>query len=593
MSDCTVVWANGVTDHFPSGTTLQNIMDNSSTKVYLKEIIDSNIVLCHRKPNFTLEDGKSYMAEESINEEAKLVNLQKEIKELTNKIKKIDTTSSKIELPDEIDVEIIKKQIETYEKLMDRLEKKRLSSHKLMSHAKTLAPAKKRGRARTGSATGNQKKLEKAKSSVQNAIKPQGGDLLRTPTITLTADVQIQVPQGKMQRLNTTTSITTKQQEKPSNNKSSISTRVNIVEELVKGEETYLDNLNILGTIFEKNLKQTAENNFPDLLQPIKEIFSNLHSITQTSRELLEKLNAEIQEHPDDPLIGKVFIDISAYNFRFYTSYVSGYDERIKKLKILKQNESFNNYLNELEANNQDQLKKRTLNDILIHPVKRLPQYQILLERLVKHTTPDHADYISLVASEKNCKQVTQHFEDQSQNAASAMESIRIINSIKISKKFSSLKVSTPHRCFRFDDHVKANISPLNNRITSYIVCAFSDCVLFSVKKFVQEITGIGSNFERGTLKFYFNISSLIDCNLVNEILEITFRHDGEEAKIILHGTTDKSFQHWQSYLFEEKERAKELISRRKSAFDTDTQLIPKGKGLRRTTSQKMEKISF
>ena len=357
-----------------------------------------------------------------------------------------------------------------------------------------------------------------------------------------------------------------------------LSTRTMTVTELIKGEEIYLENLNILEEIFHYNLTHMAKDPLykeEGYGPSIKMIFAGLTTIKSTSGELLRNLQTELQKRPDDPYVGHAFVSILAY-FKVYTSYISGYDDRIAELKNLKQNERFNEFLTKLEASNQKRLNKRTLNDILIHPVKRMPQYFILLQRLIKHTPNDHADYENLVKAELSCRNMTEHFEEQSQHAASAKEVIRVMNSIHIGKKFAELKRSSPHRIFLFGDRVKASFSKGSGkslRISSYIVHAFNDCVLFSTKSKMKIWA------DDVTLKYYFWIKDIskIEQTKENHIEMVC----GTQA-ILISATTEKTLKEWLMYITTHQAKISEQSNQRRK-------LKPR---ISRTTSQKMEKCS-
>jgi len=142
--------------------------------------------------------------------------------------------------------------------------------------------------------------------------------------------------------------------------------------------------------------------NNSELLANVKEIFDGLVVITGTSKSLLESMREELTIRPDDPHIGKIFNE-ALVSFKVYSSYISGYDHRLETISKLKHNKRFLECLANIERSEQVLLKHRSLTDILIHPVKRMPQYEILLSQLIKYTPEDHPDYQNLKKAVQSC----------------------------------------------------------------------------------------------------------------------------------------------------------------------------------------------
>ena len=46
---------------------------------------------------------------------------------------------------------------------------------------------------------------------------------------------------------------------------------------------------------------------------------------------------------------------------------------------------------------------------LLIQPIQRIPRYSMLLDRLIKHTSEDHADHAALVNANKTITEVAEH----------------------------------------------------------------------------------------------------------------------------------------------------------------------------------------
>ena len=256
-----------------------------------------------------------------------------------------------------------------------------------------------------------------------------------------------------------------------------------IIQEILDVETVYLKNLTCIESIFHQAFKEKSNSKDGNLgITPtvLKTLFGEISTITNMSRFFRDSLTAEVLKNPNEPHIGRVFSEFAA-SLRGYTGFVSGYGNRIDLLKQLKKDPQFLEFLQNLEQTNEKELRKKSLNDILIHPVKRVPQYLILVERLLNATEKEHPDYSHLVTAEKLCKQVAEGFEVGSQKIADAKTILEETKDIKIPKKFSDFKVFKQNRFFVFKEEVKVSL-PGSTKVSTLNALAFNDCVLFATK---------------------------------------------------------------------------------------------------------------
>jgi hypothetical protein len=146
--------------------------------------------------------------------------------------------------------------------------------------------------------------------------------------------------------------------------------------------------------VFKKRLvsEKSAQTMFPPNLKPI--IAFNL--------SFLKKLETRFGIYSDkDPIsiyymcIADLFIQI-APKLDVYISYLANYDSANTAVRNYKaKHKTFETWVNRQKKNKLS--GGLDMSSLLIMPVQRIPRYKILLENLLKQTSPTHADYDSLL----------------------------------------------------------------------------------------------------------------------------------------------------------------------------------------------------
>lgn len=254
--------------------------------------------------------------------------------------------------------------------------------------------------------------------------------------------------------------------------------RKKVIEEILSSESDYLDNLYLIESVFHATfVTRCQERRISGLTKPVvAEIFGDIAHLISINSEFYERIKKEHAKGWKECRIGHVFVSYCE-RFRDYVPFVASHRDRIQTLRELRGHAKFAEFLSTLETSKSATLSGRNLNDLLIHPVKRIPQYIILLDRLRKHTPKSHRDYSDLCRARAEYDGLANYFEESSQNLSEAKQVLQLMGSVHIPKEFSSLEIINPQRKFCFEDQCDAVIP--NSSGTTYRICAFSDCLLF------------------------------------------------------------------------------------------------------------------
>ena len=163
-------------------------------------------------------------------------------------------------------------------------------------------------------------------------------------------------------------------------------TRKNIIKEIVKTEQTYVEALQMLVAFYSR-----PSQNFLTHDEASK-VFSNIEMILPCQSKFLDDLRTS----QSDGRMGQVFVDFAPY-FKMYNTYVANFENSMQMIvKLKKRNAEF---VQLLESQAGETGCGKGLEDLLITPVQRIPRYRMLLDELRKHTAESHVDYGTIRAA--------------------------------------------------------------------------------------------------------------------------------------------------------------------------------------------------
>lgn len=175
--------------------------------------------------------------------------------------------------------------------------------------------------------------------------------------------------------------------------------RAHIINEIVKSEETYIADLNILIENCYLPLKQQLKTGADDTLPVLQKsefesLFANLVDIRNFNADFHTAMTKEFSTLSLYSEFSQVMISFSS-GFKVYYPYTANYDHADKTLQTLREkNKKFGEYLQQLEYT--PSLKNMDLSSLVIKPVQRLCKYPLLLADLLRSTPASHPDYAGI-----------------------------------------------------------------------------------------------------------------------------------------------------------------------------------------------------
>jgi len=220
--------------------------------------------------------------------------------------------------------------------------------------------------------------------------------------------------------------------------------RGSIVEEILSTERNFVTKLGLVMTYFLKPLSENADSSAPFISRTnLRAIFSELTVIQGLNDVLLQSLEKAVENASPmySARVGGVFLKVGSF-LRWYHSYVSNYDNAFTTLKSLKQRSaSFRSFLSSTES--KPEIGYTDLESLLILPIQRIPQYNLLMNDLAKVTTEAHPDYADVNAALTLLNQIGSYINEKKR------ESENIHRVIGIGKKLVGFpNLAVPYRRF-------------------------------------------------------------------------------------------------------------------------------------------------
>nr|XP_012147901.1 PREDICTED: uncharacterized protein R02F2.2 isoform X1 [Megachile rotundata] len=177
-------------------------------------------------------------------------------------------------------------------------------------------------------------------------------------------------------------------------------TRTHVVVELYDTERSYVEALQILVNKYLQPLKSPENAGLVDSAT-VDEIFYQIPSILNHHEVFLEELRKRLDTWELKQTIGDVFLDVftKPVVLETYTLFLDNWKSAKKAIKTTCQAKpAFARFLETMEREHKGKLG---LDQLLIKPVQKIPRYELLIQRLLKHTDTTHPDYELLQAAQK------------------------------------------------------------------------------------------------------------------------------------------------------------------------------------------------
>jgi len=163
--------------------------------------------------------------------------------------------------------------------------------------------------------------------------------------------------------------------------------------ELLETERSYVANLQTVQDLLISPLNTSVSNGARILKDSeFASCFSNLSSILNSHKSLLEVLEQRFLDWNDDSAVADIFLDrITMFNQ--YREYLANYNISIVAVQgMVQKYDRFAKLVDFFEMA-QQQSSRLNLESFLIMPVQRIPRYLLLMRDMLKYTHKHHPDY--------------------------------------------------------------------------------------------------------------------------------------------------------------------------------------------------------
>ncbi|XP_054081829.1 uncharacterized protein Arhgef17_1 isoform X3 [Zeugodacus cucurbitae] len=168
-------------------------------------------------------------------------------------------------------------------------------------------------------------------------------------------------------------------------------TRTHVVQEILRNEQSYVESLQTIVTKYFKVLKSPEHAGMIDS-RTVDEIFFMVPDILEIHQKFLTELKSRWDGWEANQKVGDAFLETFSKLevLEVYTSFVNNCNRAKNAIRSTKhQRPSFAKFL---EITAREHKGKLTLDNLLIKPVQKFPNYEMLFQRLIKHTDRDHPD---------------------------------------------------------------------------------------------------------------------------------------------------------------------------------------------------------
>ncbi|XP_034485918.1 rho guanine nucleotide exchange factor 17 isoform X2 [Drosophila innubila] len=168
-------------------------------------------------------------------------------------------------------------------------------------------------------------------------------------------------------------------------------TRSYVVQEIYRNEQSYVESLQTVVLKYLKVLKSPEHAGMIDT-RTVDEIFFMVPDILEIHEKFLSELKQRLDDWDIQQKVGDAFMETFSKLevLEVYTSFVNNCNRAKNAIRLMKhQRPSFSKFL---ESTAREHKGKLTLDNLLIKPVQKFPNYELLFQRLIKHTDHDHPD---------------------------------------------------------------------------------------------------------------------------------------------------------------------------------------------------------
>eukprot|EP01130_Rhizamoeba_saxonica_P004937 TRINITY_DN1994_c1_g1_i2.p1 TRINITY_DN1994_c1_g1~~TRINITY_DN1994_c1_g1_i2.p1 ORF type:complete len:559 (+),score=106.95 TRINITY_DN1994_c1_g1_i2:185-1678(+) len=241
-----------------------------------------------------------------------------------------------------------------------------------------------------------------------------------------------------------------------------------IIQEIIYTEQTYVGFLLVLEEIFYQPLDTLSS--FQDAViskHDVDLIFGNVPKIRKSNQRLLHLL-----EESQDSNISQIFLSMMEKLKKSHKPYLENFTKaRVRKEYLVEHNRDFERFLRVIR--HATPCEGKTLADILIMPVQRMPRYEMLLNDLLKYTPDDHPEYTSIQEALTKLHEISVFMNENNRR-------IEVLRQVSGSISGFENVPENSERTFLFEGECSATRGKMPQQYTLFL---FDDGFLFTKKK--------------------------------------------------------------------------------------------------------------
>jgi RhoGEF domain/PH domain/Armadillo/beta-catenin-like repeat len=208
--------------------------------------------------------------------------------------------------------------------------------------------------------------------------------------------------------------------------------RLRVINEVLETEKNYCANLLAVCKVYEEPLALLSggKSNKGGLIsiderKTMFKMFDYLYRAHQGFLQSLQKLVIERHKDPSVQL-GPAFLELATV-LKSYRVFMNNYDSASNTLVACLKRPAFALWV----ENQQDQFKTKSLANLLIEPIQRIPRYLMLLNEILRKMEPDHVDYADLRAALSQIDEAANWLEAEKDKAVHKSKLIELQGQIR------------------------------------------------------------------------------------------------------------------------------------------------------------------
>ncbi|GAB0099386.1 hypothetical protein DMENIID0001_152420 [Sergentomyia squamirostris] len=225
-----------------------------------------------------------------------------------------------------------------------------------------------------------------------------------------------------------------------------LDTRTHIVIELYNTEQSYVESLQ---TIVHKYMNPLKSNDCDVVIdsQIVDDIFYMVPSILNIHEGFLEELKKRLDNWNPRQIIGDALNSVFSCGavLEIYSNFVNNLSKARDTIRSCCSSQA--SFARFLEVQAKEHKGKLPLDNLLIKPIQKFPNYELILSRLIKHTDAEHPDQALLQEANKTVHRILLHINCKEREALQSGQREAVLREIESAIEGVSNLV-TPERSF-------------------------------------------------------------------------------------------------------------------------------------------------